>query len=123
MEEASILHPTTCGFIKVAAYELVSSKCPVDERIRQILALLEFEIHSETIRRKPKIVESIKKIGKRKREIKDRILSTFSIKTWNDLTDLDNKNHTFSRCQGCIKNGNFIMLLNEFPINKYARLH
>ena len=78
----------------------------------------------ETIRRSlPKKVKSMKKIGRRKREIKDRILSTFSIKAWNELTVLDIKNHTFSHCQGCIQNGNFIMLLNGFPINKHARLH
>ena len=71
-------------------------------------ALLEFEIHSETIiRNYPKIVESKKKIGKRKRETKYRILSTFSIKAWNEFTDLNKKLHTFFHCQGCTKNENF----------------
>ena len=69
MEEASILQLTLCGFIKVAAYELVESKCTLDERILQVHTMFDYEIRTETVTRNfPKIVDSVKKSGKQKKE-------------------------------------------------------
>ena len=122
MEETSILHPTTCGFVKVAAYELVSSKCELDEQINSFRSLFDYEIKTEMVRRNfPKIIENVRKIGKRNKEMKNTLLSTFSTQSWKELTVFEKTQHSFSNCQRCMEK--FITLLNAFPVNKQARLH
>ena len=39
------------------------------------------------------------------------------------LTDYEKRLGTFSNCQGCIKKEKYLILLNEFPGNKHARVH
>ena len=87
MEGLSIIHPQTCGFAKVLAYVLNRANLTLEERIaqyeNQFMDYKEnFNIPSETHRRNlPKIVGKITALGKRKKEIKEKILHTFPTKT------------------------------------------
>ena len=81
--QISILHPTTCGFGKVIAYELNSSNISLKNRIAELYETIfgeqkeNFSVASETHRRNfPKIVEKIRAIGKRHKDIKKEIKNT-----------------------------------------------
>ena len=101
----SILHPTTCGFGKVIAYELNSSNLSLENRIAKYETIFEeykenFSVALETQRRNfPKIVEKIRTIGKR--HMKTKILEEFSIKSWNKLSTIEKSNHSLLNCKGC----------------------
>ena len=124
MEQVSILHPTTCGFLKVAAYELVLSNLTLDERILNVQELFDYEVGTETINRNfPKICKVFQSLGKRKKEIRKKILSTFSISERKKLKPAEKLLHQSSNCQGCMKNENFVSLLNELPVKKQARTY
>ena len=62
-EQVSIVHPTTCGFGEVAAYELVSANVPLEDRISKYEIAFEecmenFAVLPDTHRRNfPKIIE------------------------------------------------------------------
>ena len=83
----SILHPTTCGFGKVIAYELNSSNLSLENHIAKYETIFEeykenFSVALETHRRNfPKIVEKIRTIGKRHKDTKTKILEKYSIKS------------------------------------------
>ena len=86
--ELSITYPQTCGFAKVLAYELNTANLTIEERIAHYENQFKeenFNIPRETHRRNlPKIVDRIKTMGKRNKEIKEGILHTFSSKSWEN---------------------------------------
>ena len=74
----SILHPTTCGFGKVIAYDLNSSNLSLENRIAKYETIFEeykenFSVALETHWRNfPKIVEKIRTVGKRHKDMKTK---------------------------------------------------
>ena len=122
--QISILHPTTCGFGKVIAYELDSSNISLENRIAEYETIFgeqkeNFSVASETHRRNfPKIVEKIRAIGKRHKDIKTQILEEFSIKAWVKLSTVEKSKHSLLNCKGCATNRIYHTLINYFPLNK-----
>ena len=125
----SILHPTTCGFGKVIAYELNSSNLSLENRIAKYETIFEeykenFSVALETHRRNfPKIVEKIRTIGKRHKDMKTKILEKFSIKSWNKLSTTEKSKHSLLNCKGCTTKEKYQTLINAFPVNKQACSH
>ena len=74
--QVSILHPTTCGFAKIAAYKLVSANIPLEDRISKYEIAFEecmenFAVLPDAHRRYfPKITEKNRAIGKSHKDIK-----------------------------------------------------
>ena len=92
--EISILHPTTCGFARIIAYELINLQLPLEKQIEKYNIIFEecqekFQVTLDTYKRNfPKIVAKIPAIGKRQKELKHTLLAEFSIKSWGDLSSL-----------------------------------
>ena len=76
----SILHPTTCGFGNIIAYELNSSNLSLEHRIAKYETIFEeykenFSVALETHRRNfSQIVEKFKTIDQRHKDMKTKIL-------------------------------------------------
>ena len=125
----SILHPTTCGFGKVIAYELNSSSLSLENRIAKYETIFEeykanFSVALETHQRNfPKIVGKFRAIGKRHKDTKTKILEEFSIKSWDKLSTNEKSKHSLLNCKGCTTNEKYHTLINVFPINKQTCTH
>ena len=127
--QVSILHPTTCGFAKIAVYELVSANISLDDRISKYEIAFEecmenFAVLPDTHRRNfPKITEKIRAIGKSHKDIKNKVLDEFSMKAWKKLPLEEKSRHSLLNCKGCTTSETYKILLNAFPVSKHARAH
>lgn len=146
----SIIDPLTCGFAKVAAYEVVNIKSLqpfqyepsmtfqsrlLQQQIRQYELIFHdtinlFKVSFDTHRRNfPTIKEQLTSIGKRKSDIKKQILDKFSSKQWALLDHEEKLKHSFSNCKGCTQNLELCSVLKFFPANsllfkkKAQRIH
>ena len=105
-EQVSIVHPTTCGFGKVAACQLVSTNVPLDDHISKYEIAFEecmenFAVLPDTHHRNfPKIIEKIRAIGKRHKDTKNKVLDEFSMKTWKILSLEEISRHSLLNCKG-----------------------
>ena len=123
MEDLSILLPRTSGFVKIAAYAIATSKCELDEQLNSFRSIfVDYEIEKETVRKHfSKMIENVRKVGKRNLDMKKYILKTFSTSSWKKLSVSEKARHTFKNCEMCLEK--FQTLMDAFPINKNARLH
>ena len=71
----------------------------------------------------PKIIEKIRVIGKCHKDTKNKVLDEFSIKTWKKLSLEEKSRHSLLNCKGCTTSEKYKVLLNAFPVGKYARAH
>ena len=123
----SILHPTTCR--KVIAYELNSSNLSLENRIAKYETIFEeykenFSVPLEMHRRNlPKIVEKIRAIGKRHKDMKSKILEEFSIKSWDKLSTAEKSKHSLLNCKGCTAKEKYQTLINAYLVNKQDGTH
>ena len=103
----SILHPTTCRFGKVIAYELNSSNLSLENCIAKYETIFEeykenFSVALEAHRRNfPKVVKRIRAIGTRHKDMKTKILEEFSIKSWDKLSTTEKSKHSLLNCKRC----------------------
>ena len=63
-----------------------------------------------------KIVDRIKALGKRKKEIREEILHTFSTKSWEKLSSQEKGEHTFLNCKTCTSE-KYNVLTNAYQLN------
>ena len=115
----SIIDPTTCGFAKVVAYELVLSRVTLKEQIDcyDLIFNKHFMVSSDIHRRNfPKIKNQIQSIAKSSKTNKNTILESFSSKSWHKLGGTEKSQHSFSNCKGCIKSKIYKHLLTLFPV-------
>ena len=83
-----------------------------------------FSVALETHRRNfPKIVEKIRTIGKRHKDMKTTILEEFSIKSLGRLPTTEKSKHSLLNCKGCTSKEKYQTLINAFPVNKQACSH
>ena len=137
-----IVDPLACGFAKVASYEIFTSKeTPsnkenvgdkhykariLQERYQRYTNVFQLEdgknhflVEYKTfINKFPKIVEYVRTIGKKKPEIKKKLLDAFSLESWDKLPQERKIIHSLRDCQGCLKTSPLKMLLAEFPVPK-----
>ena len=72
MEEFSILHPRICEFVKIAAYEIATLKCELDDKLNSFRSMFDYKINKEIVRKHfPKMIENVKKVGKRNTDTKN----------------------------------------------------
>ena len=102
----SILDPMTCAFAKVVAFEylarnliknqnvvptknaMVSSLKEIYEELQFFFGNDYFKINYTTFRNKyPSIVDQIRSIGKRRPDVKEHVLKTFSKSEWTLLSE------------------------------------
>ena len=84
--------------------------------------MFDYEIKKETVRKHfPKMIENVRKVGKRNTDIKKTLLKTFSTSSWNELSVSEKTQHTFKNCERCFNK--FQTLMDAFPVNEKARLH
>ena len=122
MTEFSILHPRTCGFVKIAAFELLLAKTHPDEQVTYFRTTFGLDVKHDTVRKVfPKICDQVKKIGKRHGSIKNELLQTFSKVAWEKLSVADKCRHTVTNCAYCVEN--FHSLMMAFPVHGKARCH
>ena len=104
MEKISIIHPSTCCFLKVLAYEFQFLYLSLNERVLRIQETFDCLVDPDIVRRNfPKIYDILNNIGKRHPATKNRIISTCSSLEYNKLSDFEKRQHTASNCQGCLK--------------------
>ena len=83
-----------------------------------------FGVALETHRRIfPKIVEKIRAIGKRHKNMKNKILKEFSIKSWDKLSPTEKSKHSLLNCKRCTTKEKYQTLITAFPVNKQACTH
>ena len=110
-----LLHPRTCGFVKIAAYELSLQSQSSNEQIEYFRTEFNCVIKREIIARYfPKMVDQIKQIGKRKPLIKKDILKVFSIASWRSLAESEQSMHSVHNCDHCIQK--YQTLISAFPV-------
>ena len=133
----SIVNPLSCGFAKVAVYNILSSKLNLDvvdgEKHNEYKARLlktkyneyttyfcnipSFNVeYRQFTRNFPKITDNIKSLEKRYKDVKKEILQTFSKTVWSDLSFEDKCAHSLMHCDDCMKKANYRKVLAKFPI-------
>ena len=133
----TFLCPNTCGFGKVAAYELarnVEGSLVRQERegtakYRGHLKQEQYRLFKEhfhdvvenfnldftTFQKKlPSLKETIKKWNFRKMDEKNQYLKAFSVSSWNKLSSTQKKEHSFKNCKGC--RVRFAVMQTYFPL-------
>ena len=129
---SSIISPTSCGFAKVAAYNIFNGK----DRLNTVNTQLElfnkqfttceenFCVESDTFRKNfPKILDNFKSLQKRRSADKENVLKVFSMKKWNELPSDVKAEHKLFDCNGCLKNPQLKEALGCFFVNeKYKKL-
>ena len=133
----SIVDPLSCDFAKVAVYNILSSKLNLDvvdgEKRNEYMAKLlktkyneyttyfcnitSFNVECRQFTRNfPKITDNIKSLEKRYRDVKKKILETFSKAVWSDLSFEDKCAHSLMHCDDCMKKTNYRKVIAKFPI-------
>ena len=118
----SIISPITCGFAKVAAFNVVGKQSTNDrfqwknrndevshqfqEFNKQFIGYNEnFNVQYRTFRTYfPKILGSFKSLQKRRREDKATVLSVFSKSEWDKLASEKIAEHKLFDCDACMNN-------------------
>ena len=123
----SIVDPLSCGFAKIAVYNILSSKLNLDvadgEKHNEYKAnttyfcnMASFNIeYKQFTPNFSKITDNIKSFEKRYRDVKNIILETFSKAVWSDLSFEDKCTHSLMNCDGCMKKTNYRNVLAKFP--------
>ena len=133
----SIVDPLSCGFAKVAVYNILSSKLNLEmvdgeknneyktrllktkynEYTTQFCNITSFNIeYRQFTRNFTKITENIKTLEEKCREVKKEILETFSKTVRSDLSFEDKCGHSLMNCDGCMKKTNYRKALANLPI-------
>ena len=133
----SLIDPLSCGFAKVAAFNILSTKLdlPRDEgeksneykgkvlKVKYSQYITYFnEIDTFTVEYRQfgqsfkQIIPNIKGLEKRYRHKKQEIL-TFSKNEWDSLSYEVKKRHSLTDCDGCMKNLVYRKTLAKFPVN------
>ena len=123
----SVIDPLSCGFVKVAAYSVLSQRYNVkkspDESKKDCksrLLQVQFQKYNEYfqidqytdlgvtykqfVNNFPKIICTIKNINKRNNSLKTELLDVFSLQNWSSLNEDKKLQHSLTNCQGCFKN-------------------
>ena len=131
----SILHPTTCGFARIAAFnaftdanierkatenrkEYISKKHLYQYRLfqKQFQGLTKFDVpYNIFVPKFKRIVNNVRYIGKQSPSSKDHILTGFAAKRWSELKDCEKQKHSLTNCNGCLHDYQFKCLLGLFP--------
>ena len=129
----SILDPSTCGYAKIALYNIFTEKQDkrdTNEPLKnykgrvfsnQLCKFKEYFSNNENfvVQYKkftdnfPKIVPLIKNLAKSKKAIKDALLKTFSKENWEEA---EKEKHTPFQYKGCLSNHVLQSNLSKFPI-------
>ena len=133
----SIVDLLSCGFAKVAVYNILSSKLNLDvvdgEKHKEYKTRLlktkyneyttyfcnipSFNVeYRQFTRNFPKITDNIKSLEKRYKDVKKEILETFSKTVWSDISFEDKCAHSLMHCDDCMKKTNYRKVLAKFPI-------
>lgn len=135
----SIIDPLTCGFAKVAAYNIFnvktsskekSAKAKIfkqqHEKFNQYFSKSEenFNVdYKRFVDNFPKILKQIKDLNKRHGDYKNKFMKTFSKENWVELSELKQSMHTLSNCKGCLKDKALKQVLAEFPVKNKHKLN
>ena len=136
----SIIDPLTCGFAKIAAFNILQDQCGIRNENNEskkifktrLLKLqhqkylqyfdeskenynVEYKIFIENF---PSIVIQIRHLNKRYSDTKEELLDTFSKSNWDDLGVNKKSKHSFVDCKGCFKDKELKKCLAKFPIKK-----
>ena len=131
----SILSPTTCGFARIAAYEIfselrnnqLSKKCKTMpspllqegyDLFNEQFAGYDYCVSHMSFKQNfKKMIENVGNLSKYNRKEDQRIiLNTFSRKEWNTLPHDKKEVHKLFDCQGCISNDELKKALGSFFI-------
>ena len=120
----SFTHPLSCGFAKVAAFE-ISVKAQkksgdLREDYRNFVNFFEgfdsFNIDYESfIKKRKKINEDIFTLGKKSKVNKENLLKVFSSNEWKQLKKTSKLKHSISKCNGCLANDTYRGMLSKLP--------
>ena len=118
--------PDSCGFAKVAAYNIVRSLNDHEshyEKYGLLFAELEnFKVsYKQFNENTSKTVPLLQKLAKRNSLVKKEALSTFSEERWLKLAKDDKAKHSLLHCSECSNNLQFNQVLSKFPVNKAYR--
>ena len=120
----SFTHPLSCGFAKVAAFEISvkaetkSSDLREDYRnfIKNFEGFDSFDIDYESfIKKRKKINDVIFALGKKSKANKENLLKAFSSKEWKKLMNSSKQKHSITKCNGCLTNATYRVLLSQLP--------
>lgn len=82
-------------------------------------ASFDSSVDTENYRRNfVKVKEKVLELGKKSSLKKDELLTCFSSKKWNELSEKEKSKHSIFDCQACLKDEELRYCLGFFPIHK-----
>ncbi|XP_065653932.1 uncharacterized protein LOC136080770 isoform X2 [Hydra vulgaris] len=133
---ASILHPLTCGFAKIAAYNAFNIKIDREsDEGTQIYTSRKYKYqynqfqnqfqiennnnfvlsYSLFVSKYKQILKNIRLLGKTSPSIKTEVMQEFSLERWGCLTVKQKTDHRIKDCLGCQNEIKFKYYLSQFP--------
>ena len=130
----SIVDPLACGFVKVGAFISLTDSFGLKKKEEECKKVFTGNIFKEQFKmfntsyksfnisyktftdQFPKIVPNIRLIGKKSSKTKENVLSTFSVKEWENLKPSERNEHSLENCLGCLNNESFRETLKHFPV-------
>lgn len=133
----SIIDPLTCGFSKVAVYNILLDKFGIKKDTKELpkhyksrlfkRQFIEFNSYFDVENNNkyeivyktftdnfPKILENVNSLKIKQKDTKKEIWDTFSHENWKKLSD--KQKHSIFDCQGCLKKLELKTVLAKFPI-------
>ena len=135
----SILCPTTCGFAKVAVYELFKEKLIANagenskiHKSREIQHRFDrwhqhfvgyngnFNVRYDAfVKYGAKISSAMKNLNKRRSMDRELVLKIFSMEKWRELSPVNKGQHELFECKGCLDDPSFKSALSSFMISNH----
>ena len=134
----SIIDPLSCGFAKVAAYNILTDTSYTKKSTNENQKIFKARVLTEQYRKFndyfnnrgdfglpykqftnnfPNIIKNIRQLNKRQQNTKLELLKVFSKESWKSMSDTKKLSHSYQDCKGCFKDPVLKNNLTKFPIN------